>query len=353
VKRIAVVLGLLVSLPASAELKAGRRTYHLNGIKMTLTTPRLVAQAGNGNVCWFPSLLQFSTGEVVFSHLLNGDVVGGEKDAQRLYLSRDLGRTFDRDNDFNVDGFWAGDEPWISLADGRIVGIGSLIKPEPPGSQFQYRMQRRTLQDHGRSYTVEPWGATLEGLPDEIIPYGVRTYHWWVNGLVLGRILVLKDGGWMMTIIAQYKKVGAWGLDTVVSYDEGRSWRWRAHVANAMDIPGPAEGPDEPALVRLANDSIMLITRVGNDLKMGRSFSFDEGSTWTKMDQVEVRSVDPQMLFATNGVLVVTSGRPNIDINFSVDGSVSLLRFGGHLLKGEDVHHAAKEAQTVLARVPG
>ena len=53
---------------------------------------------------------------------------------------------------------------------------------------------------------------------------------------------------------------------------------------------------------------------------MYRSFSYNYGKTWTKPKPFAPNGVLPWLKLLNNGVLVLFSGRPGVQIRFSIDG---------------------------------
>lgn len=53
---------------------------------------------------------------------------------------------------------------------------------------------------------------------------------------------------------------------------------------------------------------------------MLKSFSYDNGRTWTVPEPFTPNGVDPNLLLLQNGVLVLASGRPGVQLRFSFDG---------------------------------
>ena len=140
----------------------------LPGLRLQLGAPRVVAETTNGH-CWYPDLLQFATGELMLNHSLNADANTNPHNSQAVYLARDGGRTFPFA--YDVNGFHnGGGEPRVSLADGRIVGTLTFLKPEPSGQSRRFVGHYWVYEDGGQRYSVEPWAAVVAGLPREVEP---------------------------------------------------------------------------------------------------------------------------------------------------------------------------------------
>lgn len=54
---------------------------------------------------------------------------------------------------------------------------------------------------------------------------------------------------------------------------------------------------------------------------MYSSISKDQGRTWTKPKPIAPNGVFPQLLLLDNGILVLASGRPGLQLRFCIDGT--------------------------------
>ena len=88
-------------------------------------------------------------------------------------------------------------------------------------------------------------------------------------------------------------------------------------------MPG-AEGPCEAALCRLKDRRLFCVFRLGSGAPYGESFSDDEGKTWTTpVAMKNMRSVEPCLLAMPSGVVLLSGGRPGLDIWINADGAAS------------------------------
>jgi hypothetical protein len=110
----------------------------------------------------------------------------------------------------------------------------------------------------------------------------------------------------------------------VSSGDEGLTWRYFSTVAGPeSSLKGKAgyEGPNESALIQLADGDLMAVFRVGGDIrwKLRRCYSHDGGHTWTPQEALPAYSVMPSMVRTAGGFIAVSSGRPGIGLWVSSD----------------------------------
>jgi hypothetical protein len=105
------------------------------------------------------------------------------------------------------------------------------------------------------------------------------------------------------------------------SEDRGRTWRYYAKIADATGLPDGAEGPNEIAMVELADGELMTVFRVGGtkDWKLRRAYSHDQGRTWSPADTLPAYSVEPSLVRTANGTIALSTGRPGIHLWLSTD----------------------------------
>lgn len=291
----------------------------LNGLQLKVATPRVVAETTAGH-CWYPDIQKFSTGELMLNYSVNDDSNTNTSNAQAVLISTDNGRSFDFG--YDVNGFHnSGGEPRISLPDGRIVGTSTFLKPDPPGQSLRFAAHRWCYDNGGRRYSVEPWGAIVEGLPRNVSPHALASRTWWNRINWFSDIIASDDGRWLSTLSLNFEGDRLETTVALESGDEGRTWRYLSTIADAEAVPDAEEGFDEPCLVQLEDGDLMCISRVGSSItqKLARTYSSDGGRTWTSLDRLPAHSVAPQILKLSNGTLALSTGRPGIYLWFSTD----------------------------------
>ena len=88
---------------------------------------------------------------------------------------------------------------------------------------------------------------------------------------------------------------------------------------NSLTFDGE-DGFTEPAFEVLKDSSLLCVMRSGSTTPMYRSFSKDMGKTWSKPEPFTPNGVMPLLLTLDNGVLVMASGRPGMQLRFSLEG---------------------------------
>jgi len=291
----------------------------LAGMRLLLSKPRVVAETSVGH-CWYPDILKFSTGEIMLNHSLNADANTNQHNSQAVLISADQGEKFDFA--YDVNGFHnGGGEVRVSLPDGRIVGVSTFLQPDPPGQARRFAAHRWTYSLGGRKYSVEPWAAKVEGLPREVMTYPEPSRTWWARINWFSDIVILDSGRFVTTLSLRFDGDERESTVTLVSDDEGYCWSYLSTVAGTDAVADAKEGFDEPCLIQLENGDLMCVSRVGSgqDQKLARAYSSDEGQTWSDLDRLDAYSVAPQILRLQNGVLALATGRPGVFLWFSPD----------------------------------
>ena len=78
---------------------------------------------------------------------------------------------------------------------------------------------------------------------------------------------------------------------------------------------------DEPTFEILADSTFICVMRSGTISPMYKTFSYDKGETWTTPKPFTPNGVKPHLFLLDNGILVLVSGRPGIQIRFDFEGS--------------------------------
>jgi hypothetical protein len=114
------------------------------------------------------------------------------------------------------------------------------------------------------------------------------------------------------------------------STDAGHSWKIQGRIPYQPDLAADAKGAErmgftEPAYEILADGTFLCILRTTDGLGIGpmyESRSSDLGKTWSKPEVIAPFGVLPKLLKLENGVIVLSSGRPGVQLRFTLDGKV-------------------------------
>jgi len=144
--------------------------------------------------------------------------------------------------------------------------------------------------------------------------------------MVFSKGIVVLDDGTILNTLYGFGKAYL-----VQSSDHGQTWTYRSKIAENDGTLFHTDGSKiyfaEPSLQLTADGSLLSIMRTVSNMPLYQTRSYDQGLTWSKpellpgIDPSLARSIYPQTLLLDNGVLVLTTGRPNNKLLFSLDGS--------------------------------
>ena len=287
----------------------------LGGLRFTAGTPRIVAE-GLG-FCWYPSIRRFPTGELLVSYSKNPDSAENLTNVNGLSLSKDEGATWSQHAD--VSGLSG--RLNISLSNGSLAGPNQPYKPDPLGQWRTFVGNYGRIGKGGQQYSVDLWGARIEGLPRDVKARTVQSPTRWAEISPFTHIIELEPGRHLATTYLTFAGDDRYSTVVMTSEDEGRTWHYLSTVATAADGADSWEGFCESSLVRLEDGDLMCVGRMGGgrDQLLARSYSSDEGKSWSPIDRLPAWGVLPQVNRLSNGALVISCGRPGLFIWFSTD----------------------------------
>ncbi len=120
-------------------------------------------------------------------------------------------------------------------------------------------------------------------------------------------------------------KVEPSGINFYKSTDKGHIWKLVSRILYLPDLEADQQGDKrtlfgftEPAFEILSDGSFLCVMRTDGPMYLTRSL--DLGKTWTKPKAFTPNGVLPRLLQLENGVVVLASGRPGVQLRFSIDG---------------------------------
>ena len=176
------------------------------------------------------------------------------------------------------------------------------------------------------------WKVERSGLNDpQAARYtfrGLFPIVWW------GDMHVLKDGSIMAGIYPGFyvaddgKADPKSGAFFYRSADDGHSWNIQGRVRYIPDLVRDPKGNQrmgftEPAFEVLSDGTFLCVLRTTDGLGIGPMYasrSTDTGLTWTNPEIITPSGVLPRLLQLKNGITVLVSGRPGVQVRFSMDG---------------------------------
>ncbi|HCS21748.1 MAG TPA: hypothetical protein DIW47_14520 [Bacteroidetes bacterium] len=125
-------------------------------------------------------------------------------------------------------------------------------------------------------------------------------------------------------------KVDPSGVFFYRSTDEGHTWKIQGRIPYDPDLKADPNGNKrlalgftEPGFEILSDGTFICVLRTTDglgDSPMYISRSTDMGVTWTRSEPFIRAGVLPRLLQLNNGVIVLASGRPGVQLRFCIDG---------------------------------
>ncbi len=155
---------------------------------------------------------------------------------------------------------------------------------------------------------------------------GLMPLMWW------GKIVEMEDGSLVGGMYRTYYKdieesIPKSCITFYKSIDGGYHWkalgRIPYHIEEIKDksrIYDSTRGFSEANYEILKDGSILCVLRTGYNTPMYKSFSYDGGQHWTEPEPLTSNGVKPMLLRMDNGILVLASGRPGLQLRFCVEG---------------------------------
>lgn len=337
--RLAVTLLVgsdLVSAVASDAFTDAKMTdVRLAGLRVRLGEPiqvtaQLAWQEGpNGR--WVmnhpvPSMARFPSGELLVTYSLVSDYNDNPRNVSGAQLSFDGGRTWERRYDFIAEHQAM---VYFPLAPSSLLAIPAYLNR---GGERNFHAAYTVFEQGGRRVIIEPAGVQVVDWPWAVATVNGFGFFGkdvmqrffperkWTSLCFDGNALEV-DGCILATAYGMREGAKRWENLIMASADKGRTWRYFSPVADATGMPEDTEGPNEIAMIQLADGDLMTVFRVGGgkDRNLRRAYSHDKGRSWSKPDALPAYSVEPSLLRVQNGVIALSTGRPGIHLWLATD----------------------------------
>ena len=304
--------------------------------------PKVVAVADK-ELGWgfhqFPGITRWEDGRLEVTYNMSTDAAESYGLPTPMMVSSDGGVTWKpHTGQVGVGGLLLRNGDRIEISTPRPYKVKGLKLPEPvtPGTH-QYRLHElpaklRTIRisriAKGESEAkIEPASLddpqALRGGGPEIFPI-----IWW------GDMRVAPDGSVIAGIYPgrHIRDDGTidpkCGVFFYRSTDFGHSWKIQGRILYQPDLKADEKGDKrsgftEPAFEILKDGTFLCVMRTTDGQGVGpmyASWSKDMGKTWTKPKVIAPSGVLPKLLRLENGILVLSSGRPGVQLRFSKDG---------------------------------
>ncbi len=234
----------------------------------------------------------------------------------------------------------------VELKNGSILQVKTpASKPKTEYSNFPKALGE-TIKDYDfyyeRDMPEELRGAYLEICTDGM----VKTIHASINdpGLLRftidgyapivwwGNIKELDDGSLVAGVYPNYYMNGDGTIsNSTVSFykssDLGSTWNIIGKIPYYEIKDGRYYSPGfydsgftEPAFEVLNDSTFFCVMRTGYNTPMYRALSTDKGINWSFASPFTPNGVMPNLLLLKNGTLVLSSGRPGVQLRFNIEG---------------------------------
>lgn len=323
------------------SVRQGRKTI----AKVHLGEPVLVAMAEQEEG-WgffqFPNIGIADDGTIVVSWQMKEDspVTYGKKSSRKYspMMSKDGGKTWNpQDKKYSLKRYGN----YIELTDGAVLQfttpsskkINSLIKKPKAlnkSKKYTYFLAKDLPEELQGAYISYQKGGKSEMVHASVIDPGLVRYSYddLISAMWKGNIKELSDhtliaGVYPTCYIDSLGRVSAEGVSFYQSFDSGRSWKVRGKIPfeeEKIDVLRGGNGFTEPTFQILADSTFLCVMRTGAASPMYEAFSSDFGQSWSTPKPFTPNGVKPCLMTLNNGVIVLTSGRPGVQVRFSFDG---------------------------------
>jgi hypothetical protein len=212
------------------------------------------------------------------------------------------------------------------LADNRVLGLAYRCLPEQ-GQPGWYSVERSVAAEGARSFDKSQ-ARVFVPQAKAAMGHGPHVGPLFMRSIVSGEDedLLALMAGWFHgdDSPCPYGRGRPYSRSyTCRSRDAGESWEFFSHVAYAEL---GSEGYNEGTLRRLPSGQLLAVLRTGNerdfacqDNPIMWTVSHDEGRTWTPPARTGVEGAYPSLAVLSDGLLVMSYGRPGAMLVFSAD----------------------------------
>ncbi len=294
----------------------------------------------------FPGIGRWADGTLVMSWSTNEDSARAYGLPNGCAVSRDGGKTWTaHTGKWGVSGLLLPNGDRVSVVTPRPYKLADLKLPTPVSDgkdPYGPKLAMYKLTDlpaklqtirikrfpKGSDTAKTEHAALNDPLALRYSIYDVFPIVWW------GDMHVLHDGSALAGIYPGYRLLDDGKADpkgNVFFYrstDNGRSWTIQGRILYQPDLKADPRGNErggftEPAYEVLADGSLLCVMRTTDGAGIGPMYlsrSKDDGRTWSKPKAFTPNGVLPKLLRLDNGVLVLASGRPGVQVRFCTDG---------------------------------
>jgi hypothetical protein len=320
-------------------------------LEVRLSEPAVVAVATRPEK-WgffqFPTLARWTDGTVAASWAMAADsIVSYGTSASGDAISKDGGKTWTRlTGEKAISGFLLPNGDRLQVVTPRAIKTSELRLPSPVGAANDtYGKVKQPLYRHSE-LPPEVQGVCQSRLakgssrwvPERAALDDPQALRYSLNGLFpivwWGDMHIASDGAVIAGIYPGFRvreDGSADPKDGVFFYrstDAGHAWDIQGRIPYQPDLAADPKGAEcmgftEPAFEILADGDFLCVVRTADGLGNGPMYSSrsgDGGRVWSRPDVMAQSGVLPRLLRLTNGIVVLSSGRPGVQLRFCADG---------------------------------
>ncbi len=303
---VSMIFGEVVLFPMSSKAETISQGAPLLDISVG---EEVIIEDGGTSIRQFPFVHGFGD-DIVVSFSEFTDTAWGIHEKNGLRISHDGGTTWPTYIE-DTDVYFTGA---IKLDSETLFGVNytSYWIDERHGT-----VEYATSTDNGETW--EKHTGTVE------FPQDMKTTNTgWASFQFHRGMMQMPDGSIQGLMYGAYAGDSDYRVIWVKSTDGGENWS----VVSTVAVP-TGTGPSvycEPTVARCSDDSLLCVMRIGN-APLYQCRSTDNGLTWSKPEQIpgvtdtDAYSVDANLYMMSNGVLVLSYGRPHCKMLFSADGT--------------------------------
>lgn len=318
---------LLLALSLSAQVKV-----EMSEAKLVTAGPKEEHRWGRWQ---FPTLETAPGGKMLLFVHVEQDSAASYGKARKVFVSTNQGKSWTETADAASGpyGLHLKNGDWLRTDTVAATPAASIQLPTQRAERISYKTpyQLYSLKELPEAlrniffqrYSRQAWHPEKHLLEDpHALRYatgGLMPQIWW------GDMKLLKDGLIVALTYPYYHDSQPTPYTASASYqsrDQGLTWTKVGHILYE-EADRQRDGFTEPALELLKDGSLFAVLRTTDGHGVGPMFrtrSKDGGRTWSTPQSFTPTGVLPRLLQLKNGVLVLSSGRPGVDLRFSTDG---------------------------------